>query len=449
VQLTVTVTGTSSGLPYSEPPADLTSTIDWGDGNVSAGTVTEGSSTSVTATHVYASAGLYTATVNVTDMSALPLPPTLGSTQLPVIIAGATVTLTAPSTLVRGQSLPLTATVAALAPATAPTGAVSFFLDGASSAAGSATLSGGTASFTYAPSAPLAPGQHTVTAKYGGDTNYGSVSSNALSFAVTQTPTTTRLTVPQTIVATAPATLVATVSGQDGPPTGTVTFTDGTTKLGTATLDGSGSATLAATLGAGAHSLAAQYAGDANFLASTSATVGATVGTPDFTVSTSPSSLTIARGATGTATITLTGTNGFSGNATLACGTLPPGVTCAFSPSTVTIGANAVTTTLTITNAQTATAARLGLVVPPLFALGGLLAVARRRRGHLVAAAVALVMLDACTHTSSQVIPSPASPAPSSSASPNPSPTPTTTALSVTVTAGGTSHVVSLNVTLL
>jgi Bacterial Ig-like domain (group 3) len=201
VQLAVTVTG-SDGQPYSQPLTDLTSTIDWGDGNVFAGTA---------------------------------------------------------------QSLPLTATVAAIAPATGvPTGTVSFFLDGASSAAGSAVLNAGTASITYAPSIPLVPGQHTATVQYGGDASFGSASSNALSFTVTQTPTTTQLAVPQTIVATAPATLVATVSGQDGPPTGAVAFTDGTTKLGTATLDGSGSATLAATLGAGAHSLAAQYAGDTN-----------------------------------------------------------------------------------------------------------------------------------------------------------------------------------------
>jgi hypothetical protein len=53
-------------------------------------------------------------------------------------------------------------------------------------------------------------------------------------------------------------------------PTGTVTFLDGTTMLGTAPLDATGHATLATTLGAGSHSLTAVFGGDADFAPSTS-----------------------------------------------------------------------------------------------------------------------------------------------------------------------------------
>jgi hypothetical protein len=62
-----------------------------------------------------------------------------------------------------------------------------------------------------------------------------------------------------------------------GSPTGTVSFFDGATQLGTGTVTG-GSATYATTaLTTGAHSVTAQYSGDANFAASTSTAVSVTV----------------------------------------------------------------------------------------------------------------------------------------------------------------------------
>jgi hypothetical protein len=51
------------------------------------------------------------------------------------------------------------------------------------------------------------------------------------------------------------------------PPTGTVSFLNGSTVLGTATLNASGVATLSTTsLAAGTYSLTAQYTGNASFL---------------------------------------------------------------------------------------------------------------------------------------------------------------------------------------
>ena len=67
---------------------------------------------------------------------------------------------------------------------------------------------------------------------------------------------------------------------------------------------------------------------------------------PDFTLSASPSSLTIAQGSSGKSTITITPSNGFSSNVTFSNSSLPSGVTASFSPnpatgsSTVTISAN-------------------------------------------------------------------------------------------------------------
>jgi hypothetical protein len=67
-----------------------------------------------------------------------------------------------------------------------------------------------------------------------------------------------------------PVTLTATVAAGTA-PSGTVTFTDGTTVLGTAPLDNSGRAAITLTnLAVGSHTLTASYAGNANFAPSTS-----------------------------------------------------------------------------------------------------------------------------------------------------------------------------------
>ncbi len=80
--------------------------------------------------------------------------------------------------------------------------------------------------------------------------------------------------------------------------------------------------------------------------------------TPSFTLSDSPSSLTITQGgAGGTSTITVTDVNGFSGSVTLAASGLPSGVTAVFGTNpttgtsvlTLTASATATTGTATVT----------------------------------------------------------------------------------------------------
>jgi subtilase family serine protease len=78
-------------------------------------------------------------------------------------------------------------------------------------------------------------------------------------------------------------------------------------------------------------------------------TVNATA-TPSFTLSDSPSSLTITQGTSGTSTITVTDKNGFTGSVTLAASGLPSGVTAAFGTNPTTG-----TSVLTLTASATAT----------------------------------------------------------------------------------------------
>ncbi len=70
----------------------------------------------------------------------------------------------------------------------------------------------------------------------------------------------------------------------------------------------------------------------------------------NFTLSASPSSLTVTQGTSGTSSITITPQNGFNGNVNLSASGLPSGVTASFGPNPATA-----TSTLTLTASSTAT----------------------------------------------------------------------------------------------
>jgi len=210
-----------------------------------------------------------------------------------------------PSTF--GQSVTFTATVTSGAPGT-PSGTVTF-LDGATPI-GTGTLSGGVATFS---TATLSVGTHPITASYGGDSTFAASTSNTVNQVVNQATTATALTssVNPTVFGQA-TTFTATVTSTGAPmaapgrvirtvtktvqtrgglgravspssfgigtPSGTVTFFDGATPIGTSTLNGSGVATLTVSnLSVGTHQITAVYNGDTNFLTSTSPVVNQVV----------------------------------------------------------------------------------------------------------------------------------------------------------------------------
>jgi Bacterial Ig-like domain (group 3) len=133
-------------------------------------------------------------------------------------------------------------------------------------------------------------------------------------------------------------------------PTGSVTFYDGATSIGTGSLNGSGVAIFSTTtLAAGSHSITAQYGGSAAFTASTSAavTVTITVPVPDFSLSISPASGTETSSTSATATLAVTPVNSFTGTVSFACSGQPSYIACSFSPATLTPAGSAVNTTVT------------------------------------------------------------------------------------------------------
>jgi len=75
--------------------------------------------------------------------------------------------------------------------------------------------------------------------------------------------------------------------------------------------------------------------------------------TSDFTVSASPSSISIGRNQTGSYAVTATSTGGYAGTITWSVTGVPVGTTFTFSPSSVTLTANeTVTSTLTVSSSR-------------------------------------------------------------------------------------------------
>lgn len=104
--------------------------------------------------------------------------------------------------------------------------------------------------------------------------------------------------------------------------------------------------------GTGPQQIVAQYSGDSSYSSSTSSPISVTgagpVPTPTFTLAANPSSLSIAAGMTGTATLSVTPQNGFNSPVTFSCSGLPANSSCNFSPTSVAPSGAAATTTLTI-----------------------------------------------------------------------------------------------------
>src|SRR6267143_1635198 len=148
-------------------------------------------------------------------------------------------------------------------------------------------------------------------------------------------------------------TFTATVKPASGSgiPTGTVTFNDGATALGTGTLSGGIATFMTSGLGAGAHSITAVYGGDANFGGGASPVLTQTINKAASSTSVISSNSSSNRGAavtftatvTSSATGTPTGTVTFQeGAAALGTGTLSGGK-ATFTTSVLTAGTHSIT----------------------------------------------------------------------------------------------------------
>lgn len=186
-----------------------------------------------------------------------------------------------PTSAAGGSTIVFTATVTLNS--LGPTGQISF-LDG-NNLLGSGTInSSGVATFS---TNALTVGTHTIVARYDGDFNFDSSTSNAVDVTITGYPTTLSLIAsPSTAQFTQPVTLSFVASSIGGTPTGTVAFQANGTVLGTTPIDTTGKATLVvSTLPIGTYTITGVYSGDTHFANGTSNPVVVTVTRADTTIS--------------------------------------------------------------------------------------------------------------------------------------------------------------------
>jgi Bacterial Ig-like domain (group 3)/FG-GAP-like repeat len=287
--------------------------------------------------------------INTSTSGTITSPPTV------VTVAKATVVITLASSVNPSnpsQAVTFSATVHAGA-----TGTVTF-LDGTTIIGTGTINAAGTATFT---TSTLTIGSHPITASYGGDSGFNASTSAVLTQVVGRIPTVT------TIIESAPAqllhtgvTFTANVTAPSPNATGTVTFMEGTTIIGTAPLSANGGVVVSLTTNAnaafatsnlvtGPHQIVAVYSGDSNFLPSTS--VPATNTVEDFTNTNSgPTTQNVFPGATTTYNFTLAPVSAttFLNDVTVAVDGLPPGSTFTITPATIKAGSSSTQIVLSV-----------------------------------------------------------------------------------------------------
>jgi hypothetical protein len=389
--------------------------------------------------------------------------PTIALTVTP---AATTSTLTASaSTIQSGANVTLTAVVNTQSNGAAPTGTVQF-LNGGTPMSGTVTYTG-TASSTSPASlqavlTTIFSATASITAQYSGDGNYGASTSippitvtvtAAADFTVSPAPATATVAqgsgVPYTV----------TVGAQNGFAGSVVLSVSGlpagaSASFNPTSVSGSGSSTLTITTSSstptGSSTLTITGT-NGTLVHSTNVTLNVTA-PPDFTFDANPTSFNISSpGQSGTTTLTLSPTNGFTGAVSFACA-VPATMkeaSCSLSPaSEVTTG----TTTLTVTTTAPHTAT--GFFNGPDWFMGGCLAIiiclfllsipAKRRRWKTAFGLTCAVMMAAgmiaCGGGSSSSPPPPTT---------DPGTPLGTYTVTVTATSGSLSHTANVSVTVL
>ena len=243
-------------------------------------------------------------------------------------------------------SQPITFTATVSAASGTPTGTVTF-KDNAV-VLGTGTLSTGVATFV---TSALSVGTHSITAVYGGDTNFAASISSSLPQSVIQHATATALNSSANPSAfDQPVTFTATVSAASGTPTGTVTFKDNAVVLGTGTLSAGVATFVTSALSVGTHTITAIYSGDTNFAGSVSSNLTQTVnqGTTNAALSSSLNPSIRSQSVTFTATVTSgfgtpIGSIAFKDGATTLLNTTLSNGTATYSTSSLVVGDHTIT----------------------------------------------------------------------------------------------------------
>ena len=324
----------------------------------------------------------------------------------------------------------LTARVNTVSGGDIPTGSVLFFDNDV--IIGIVNLNAGSATLAHTYSSA---GIHNVVAEYQGTDNLLK-SFDRQPVRVLGPATTTTLGVdPTSAPSGAPVTFTARTQATGVVPTGTASFLEGNTLLGTAPLDGTGTAHLTlANLASGAHSVTASFSGNNLFQDSSSAPVLVNIG-GDFQFTPNVPSITVGRGSSSDVMLTVSPRDGFNGAVTFNC-LAPAGISCTFNPATINVTQNPATSRLTVTASTAATNKHEGLGLPFLtFGAFGtvLLGFGRKTRAFLMVGAILTLglFLVACGGYNKQASGTP----------------PHTATITLSATAGSVSHSTTVSVT--
>lgn len=330
-------------------PVEPTGTVTFYDGSSQVGQATlSGSSDLATVTLSSQSVGshnytaVYSGDANYSPMTTAAFPVTVA--YLPT-----TTTLDVSTNQVAAETpVTLTATVSSTAGGT-PTGLVEFF-SGTQSIGTSNLNSSGVAAFT---TSALPAGNDSLTAQYQGDTTYDASTSAVQLVSVGTLSTTTTLSASAESVSVGqPVEFTATVTSSSGTPSGTVTFLNGSTALGSSTLNNSGVATFTtSSLAIGAYNITASYAASGSYAASVSSSVAFTVSAAPTVTTLTSSAATINAGQSVTLTATLTSTAGtpagtvtfLDGSTTLGIGTLNSNGVATYTVASLAAGSHTIT----------------------------------------------------------------------------------------------------------
>ncbi|MCP3469353.1 Ig-like domain repeat protein [Bradyrhizobium sp. CCGUVB1N3] len=246
------------------------------------------------------------------------------------------------SSVAYASSLTLTAT---LSSGYSPTGTVTFYDNGTS--IGTGTVSGTTASLTVS---SLSVGSHAITASYGGDSN-NNTASGATTVTVIQATPSIALNASSTPTSNgASVALVATMTGASS-PSGTVTFYEGSTQLGSGTISGTTAILMLSSVALGSHTITATYNGDTNNapVSSSPYTFSTTKAVTTISLSSSTTSPAAAQSVTLTATLSgaasPTGTVTFKDGTTVLGTATVSGTIATFSTPGLAMGTHAITAT--------------------------------------------------------------------------------------------------------
>jgi DNA-binding beta-propeller fold protein YncE len=362
-----------------------------------------GGSASLVTSSTVLSVGSYTLTANFTPTDTTTYASASTTTSLSVTRATPSITWGTPAAIPYGTTLSGSLNAAASYNSNSVAGTYVY----------TATSSGGSAA-TVTSATVLSAGSYTLAVTFtpSDTTDYATATAQVPQSVSQAKPGIALVSSANPVLVTNAVTLTATLTSSAGTPSGSVSFLDGTTLLGSVTLSSGAASYTTSSLAVATHSITAVYSGNANFTAATSSAVSEVV--QDYSLSVSGStgsgnsggsssggSQTVVPGGSATYSLALSPSNGttFPAPVTLSLSGLPPGATGTITPQTLPAGSSLTNVTLTIQLPQvTASLDRKQLPnrqIPPL--LWGILllpfAGKLRRAGKRLGKGAALLLL--------------------------------------------------------